>query len=358
MGKGKGFGKDGWGNPKGFGKDGYKGYAYNKGFGKEAHKGYKGFGKDGHKGYGKDGYKGFGKDNWYGWYGKGQDGKGGQAMQRACFGCGATDHMLRDCPKNQNKVQQVQKEEGPEILFIGNVRDDWKHVPMKVKVPRRVGRRRPQVALRNGFRILEVDEEEDEEAKVFAVSAEVEENPFRPQTYQGHCVARGGAESAGTVEEVQETMGEEIAFVRAVEKDAGMMTLGKGDIIVDSAADESCWPVGQGDAYPTLKSQRDLRLRTANGGEMKHYGEKHVTFKYRGGEAKDPVGLKFQVTDVKKPLLAVRRLVENGNTVVLSNVEGESYITNKEAKVRIPIAKKGGSFVIEANFVRGFIGRA
>ena len=71
-------------------------------------------------------------------------------MQRACFGCGATDHMLRDCPKNQNKVQQVQKEEGPEILFIGNVRDDWKHVPMKVKVPRRVGRRRPHVALRNG----------------------------------------------------------------------------------------------------------------------------------------------------------------------------------------------------------------
>ena len=127
---------------------------------------------------------------------------------------------------------------------------------------------------------------------------------------------------------------------------------------MDSAADESCWPVGQGDAYPTLKSQRDLRLRTANGGEMKHYGEKHVTFKYRGGEAKDPVGLKFQVTDVKKPLLAVRRLVENGNTVVLSNVEGESYITNKEAKVCIPIAKKGGSFVIEANFVRGFIGQA
>ena len=91
---------------------------------------------------------------------------------------------------------------------------------------------------------------------------------------------------------------------------------------------------------------------------MRHYGEKHITFRYRGGENKDPVGLKFQVTDVKKPLLAVRRLVENGNVVVLSDVENESYIVNREAKVRIPIVKKGGSFVIEADFVQGFIGRA
>ena len=91
---------------------------------------------------------------------------------------------------------------------------------------------------------------------------------------------------------------------------------------------------------------------------MKHYGEKHITFRYRGGENKDPVGLKFQVTDVKKPLLAVRRLVENSNVVLLSGVEGESYIMNKEAKVRIPLVKKGGSFVIEAEFVQGFMGRA
>jgi hypothetical protein len=69
------------------------------------------------------------------------------------------------------------------------------------------------------------------------------------------------------------------------------------------------------------------------------------------------VGLKFQVTDVKKPLLAVRRLVEKGNVVMLSNIEGESYVYNKEAKIRIPIVKKGGSFVIEAEFVQGFSGQ-
>ncbi len=74
-GKGKNYGK-------GYGKDG----AYSKGFGKDGGKGGMiGYGK----GYGKDGSygKGFGKDG----------GKGG--MIRACFGCGSTEHLLRDCPK-------------------------------------------------------------------------------------------------------------------------------------------------------------------------------------------------------------------------------------------------------------------
>ena len=46
---------------------------------------------------------------------------------------------------------------------------------------------------------------------------------------------------------------------------------------------------------------------------MGHYGEKEITF--RSGEEEEVIGLKFQVTDVKKPLLAVRRLVERGNVV-------------------------------------------
>ena len=46
---------------------------------------------------------------------------------------------------------------------------------------------------------------------------------------------------------------------------------------------------------------------------MGHYGEKDVTFVDKPNG--DVVGLKFQVTDVRKPLLAVRRLVERGNVV-------------------------------------------
>jgi hypothetical protein len=93
-------------------------------------------------------------------------------------------------------------------------------------------------------------------------------------------------------------------------------------------------------------------LKTANGADMTHYGEKEIMFKYKGGENKEAVGIKFQVTDVKKPLLAVRRLVEKGCTVTLANEEGESFVENKDSKVKIPIIKKGGSFVIEARFVK------
>ena len=83
-----------------------------------------------------------------------------------------------------------------------------------------------------------------------------------------------------------------------------------------------------------------------------NYGEKEVTFKYDGGESKDQIGLRFQVIDVRKPLLAVRRLVEMGNAVVLAGDDEESYIMNNATKVKIPIKKKGGAFVIEAHFVK------
>ncbi len=45
---------------------------------------------------------------------------------------------------------------------------------------------------------------------------------------------------------------------------------------------------------------------------MEHYGKKEITFKQEGNN--DILGLTFQVTDVRKPLLAVRRLVEKGES--------------------------------------------
>ena len=110
--------------------------------------------------------------------------------------------------------------------------------------------------------------------------------------------------------------------------------------------------MGQGDAFPTVPSRKRMVLKTANGGDMEHYGQKEVLFKC--GDAKDtePMGLTFQVTDVRKPLLAVRRLVEKGSKVVLAGGEGESYIYNEVSKTKVPIKKKAGSFVIEAHFVK------
>ena len=304
-GKGKGFGKDGGG--KGYGKN------------MESAKGNWNY-----KGHGKGDYKG-------GYYNKGS-GKG--AMQRACFGCGAFDHVIKDCPKNP-RIQQVE-EETPEVLFIGNVKgEEWKHVPMKVRFGDYV--KAPIIKDKaethcNRFRVLEVDEEDDEEEIVQVRAVECE--PCRG--CHGTIKYHNGVES--------------VKNVMAVETESRWVSLGKGDIVVDSAADESCWPVGQGDAFPTKPSRRSMILKTANGEEMEHYGQKEVTFEHENG--RDIIGLTFQVTDVKKPLLAVRRLVEKGNKVVLSGEEGQSYILNEKTKVKVPVKKKGGSFVIEAHFVK------
>ena len=127
-------------------------------------------------------------------------------------------------------------------------------------------------------------------------------------------------------------------------------SLGVGEIIVDSAADESCWPQGQGDAFETKPSRRNILLKTANGAEMKHHGEKDVTF--RTGPDDDIIGLKFQVTDVRKPLLAVRRLVEKGNVVSFGPRPEQNYIYNPETGKKIEMERRGGSFIIKANFMK------
>ena len=83
---------------------------------------------------------------------------------------------------------------------------------------------------------------------------------------------------------------------------------------------------------------------------MGHYGEKDVTFK--NGSEQDIVGLKFQVTDVKKPLLAVRRLVEKGNVVSFGPEPEQNYIRNIATGKQIAMERKGGAFIINAHFVK------
>ena len=85
---------------------------------------------------------------------------------------------------------------------------------------------------------------------------------------------------------------------------------------------------------------------------MGHYGEKCITFTHDGDGGKEVVGLKFQVTDVRKPLLAVRRLVERGSVVSFGAKDEDCYIFNPDTNVRIPTTRKGGSFVIKARFMK------
>jgi hypothetical protein len=97
----------------------------------------------------------------------------------------------------------------------------------------------------------------------------------------------------------------------------------------------------------------------ASGGEMGHYGERVANFKVVGKDS-GVMSLKFQVSDVQKPLVVVRRITEKGNIVQFGPRQEDSFIQNKATGLRINMVKKGGSYVITAEMLleEGFQGQA
>ena len=69
----------------------------------------------------------------------------------------------------------------------------------------------------------------------------------------------------------------------------------------------------------------------------------------RGREKKDPgIKMTFQVAEVKKPLIAVKRIPEKGNNVSFGPGREDNYIENKKTGMKIPMRETGkGSYVID-----------
>ena len=93
---------------------------------------------------------------------------------------------------------------------------------------------------------------------------------------------------------------------------------------VDSCAAASVLPASFLPHVPVIK---DAKVGTsyiaANGNKMPDYGRKHVFGRFEGAEAIK--GLKFRVTDVKRPLMSVAAILDNGHTVVFArNPDGSS----------------------------------
>ena len=63
------------------------------------------------------------------------------------------------------------------------------------------------------------------------------------------------------------------------------------------------------------------------------------------------MSLGFQVSDVQKPLAAVSRIAQKGNLVQFGPRPGDNFIQKVETKKKVQMVRKGGSHVIEANFV-------
>ena len=64
------------------------------------------------------------------------------------------------------------------------------------------------------------------------------------------------------------------------------------------------------------------------------------------------IGMNFQVCEVKKALAAVRRICKAGNVVQSGSEPEECYIENKMSRKRVALRHKGGSYVMDVQFVR------
>jgi hypothetical protein len=129
----------------------------------------------------------------------------------------------------------------------------------------------------------------------------------------------------------------------------------RAEITVDSAAEESVCPQGWAEQFgfvPVVPGC-EIKLVTANGGKIQHYGKRNIIFqadkdKVDGGVK---MGLGFEVTDVRKPLASVSRICEKGNIVQFGPAVGDNFIMNKKSLLKVLMKKKGNSYVIQGDLV-------
>ena len=121
----------------------------------------------------------------------------------------------------------------------------------------------------------------------------------------------------------------------------------KGKVTVDSGAEDSVWPASHVSWHKVKESEdsaRGIGFVAANGEKMKNYGSTQVLF-HKDGKAKK---MNFSVTDCKKPLASVSKIVDKGNRVVFD--EDESYIQNKVTGEKIILERERGTYVMVVEF--------
>ena len=234
---------------------------------------------------------------------KGDGRKGGKAKGKGfggeCWNCGEKGHRANECQK-QGSSMEIGSVEEVEELNVGGI---WAIAQVKAEVDKA------------GWRIVD---------------------------------RRRVGRRLQTIPNVEE---EEVKEINVVEKQSGMKSLGPGEITVDSAAEESVSPSDWGEAYPMKKPEKWLKFTNASGGRMGHYGAKETTFIAGEEQDKKMMTLGFQVSDAQKSLAALWRIAEKGNIVQFGPEAKDNFIQNVRTKQKVPMVRKGGSYVLEAEFL-------
>ena len=313
-----------------------------KGKGKSKGEAVKGWSKGGPKGA-KGGFQGKGGFQAQGGLGgsKGGGPKGagkGFGYQGVCWTCGRVGHKSAEC--SQNHVNEVVVEQEPRdvasvggVWMIGQVADQStqnknpceeyaKHNKNRASADGDLGPDPP--CSRDGWRVV---------PGLW--------RPIAPRSSEAGIQMSKGRYGVLDICPVEMEGGE----AEKQEDPAADVCGVKTEITVDSAADESVCPQGWAAHFGTEPVERKLNLVNASGGPIGHYGSRQVAFQpdAAGGRM---LGVGFQVTDVKMPLMAVSRICEKGNIVQFGPDEQHNYIMNISTGEKLFMMRRGNSYVL------------
>ena len=122
------------------------------------------------------------------------------------------------------------------------------------------------------------------------------------------------------------------------------------EITVDSGAADNVCPVGWAPEFgvkPCAPGTEQTFIN-ASGAPIKHHGEKKVTLWAGEPGWERMIGLPFQACDVKKPLMAVKKICEKGNIVQFGPKASDNFILNMTTKEKIWLKLERGQYIMEA----------
>lgn len=125
------------------------------------------------------------------------------------------------------------------------------------------------------------------------------------------------------------------------------------EITVDSAAEESVCPATWAEQFglDPVPKDRQIGLVNASGGKIQHYGSRRVVM--TAAETGQRLEMNFQVTDVKKPLLAVCRLCERGNIVQFGPEPCHNFVQSVTTGDKLMLQRRGNSWVLPGELAAG-----